>query len=103
MSAPYRYFDVRRVTGEVTQIDVDNGRVEQAGSSFFDKAVIRVLGDKGWGILSVSGEEAEFENLPESFIQEAYDASQVTNIHIPIQETPSNLHAVPAMKKIRQM
>ena len=99
MSVPYRYYDVRRVTGEVTQIDVDNGRVEQAGSSFFDKAVIRVLGDKGWGILSVSGEEAEFENLPESFIQEAYDASQVTNIHIPIQETPSNLHAVPAMKE----
>ena len=67
MSLPYRYYDVRRVTGEVTQIDVDNGRVEQAGSSFFDKAVIRVLGEKGWGILSVSGEEAEFETLPESF------------------------------------
>lgn len=99
MSAPYRYYDVRRVTGEVTQIDVDNGRVEQAGSSFFDKAVIRVLGDKGWGILSVSGEEAEFENLPESFIQEAYAASQVTNIVIPFRETPSSLHAVPAMKE----
>lgn len=50
MSLPDRYYDVRRVTGEVTQIDVDNGRVEQAGSSFFDKAVIRVLGEKGWGI-----------------------------------------------------
>jgi TldD protein len=99
MSLPYRYYDVRRVTGEVTQIDVDNGRVEQAGSSFFDKAVIRVLGEKGWGILSVSGEEAEFETLPESFIQEAYAASQVTNIHIPIQETPSHLHVVPAMKE----
>lgn len=47
MPVSYRYYDARRVTGEVTQIDIDNGRVEQAGTSFFDKAVIRVLGDKG--------------------------------------------------------
>ena len=99
MPASCRYYDVRRVTGEVTQVDVDNGRVEQAGTSFFDKAVIRVLGDKGWGVFSVSGEEAEFENLPESLIKEAYSASLVTNIHIPIQETPSRIHAVPSMKE----
>ncbi len=99
MSVPYRYYDVRRVSGEVTQIDVDNGRVEQAGSSFFDKAVIRVLGEKGWGVLSVSGEDAEFEQIPDAFLNEAYDAAKVTTIHIPIQKTPSNLHPVPAMKE----
>ncbi|HPP78779.1 TldD/PmbA family protein [Methanospirillum sp.] len=99
MSVPYRYYDVRRVSGEVTQIDVDNGRVEQAGSSFFDKAVIRVLGDKGWGVLSVSGEDAEFEQIPDSFLNEAYNASMVTTIHIPIQKTPTTLHPVPAMKE----
>ena len=99
MPVSCRYYDVRRVTGEVTQVDVDNGRVEQAGTSFFDKAVIRVLGDKGWGVFSVSGEEAEFEKLPESFIKEAYSASLVTNIHIPIQETPSSIHPVPSMKE----
>ena len=98
MSISFRYYDIRRVTGEVTQIDVDNGRVEQAGSSFFDKVVIRVLGEKGWGIFSVSGEEADCENLPENLLKEAFSASQVTNINIPIQNTPSKIHAIPSMK-----
>ncbi|MGV8110131.1 TldD/PmbA family protein [Methanospirillum sp.] len=99
MSQPYRYYDVRRVTGEVTQIDVDNGKVEQAGSSFFDKAVIRVLGEKGWGVFSISGQEVDSEKLSNTLIEEAISASQVTNIHIPIQETSSKLHAIPKMKE----
>lgn len=89
-----RYYDVRRVTGEVTQIDIDNGVVEQAGTSFFDKATIRVLGEYGWGVLSVRGDRVEKEMLPQSLIQEALNASAITNIHIEIAETPSQIHQV---------
>ncbi len=37
------YYDLRHVTGEVTHIDIDNGVVESAGTSFFNKAILRVL------------------------------------------------------------
>lgn len=99
MSASYRYYDIRRVCGEVTQIDIDNGKVEQAGSSFFDKAIIRVLGEKGWGVFAVSGRETESENLSDKLLDEAYSASQVTNVNIRIQETPSSIHPIPALKE----
>ena len=32
-----RYYDVRQVTGQVTHIDIDNGVVESAGTSFLIK------------------------------------------------------------------
>ena len=38
-----KYYDLRHVTGQVTHIDIDNGVVESAGTSFFNKAVLRVL------------------------------------------------------------
>ena len=37
------YYDLRHVTGEVTHIDIDNSIVESAGTSFFNKAILRVL------------------------------------------------------------
>ena len=47
------YYDLRHVTGQVTHIDIDNGVVESAGTSFFNKAVIRVLSGTGWGVLQI--------------------------------------------------
>ena len=47
------YYDLRHVTGEVTHIDIDNGVVESAGTSFFSKAVLRVLVKTGWGVLQI--------------------------------------------------
>ena len=44
---------MRHVTGQVTHIDIDNGVVESAGTSFFNKAVLRVLNKAGWGILQI--------------------------------------------------
>lgn len=46
-----RYFDLRHVTGTATHVDMDNTRVESAGTSFVDRAILRVLGPRGWGIL----------------------------------------------------
>ncbi len=48
-----QYYDLRHVTGQVTHIDIDNGVVESAGSSFFNKAVVRVLSGTGWGVLQI--------------------------------------------------
>lgn len=99
MPESYRYYDIRRVIGEVTQIDVDNSRVEQAGTSFFDKAIIRVLGKNGWGVLSVTGKEIEGEKAPDKLIKRALKASTITNIHIDIEQTPSGILPVPSMRE----
>jgi len=99
MSVSVRYYDIRRVIGEVTQIDLDNGRIEQAGSSFFDKAIIRVLGDNGWGVVSVTGEELDTDHIPSSLITKAAETSAITNTHINIEITPSGIHPVPPMKE----
>ena len=44
-----RYYDLRQVNGQSTHIDVDKGVIESAGTAFFNKAVIRVLGPGGGG------------------------------------------------------
>ena len=99
MAGSFRYYDIRRVNGEVTQIDLDNGKIEQAGSSFYDKAVIRVLGANGWGVLSVTGEELDTDKIPSDLIEKAIKASAMTNVRIDIEETPSGIHGVPTMKE----
>ncbi|MCX6689579.1 MAG: TldD/PmbA family protein [Methanoregula sp.] len=55
MNAPagIRYYDVRHVTGQVTHIDIDSGVVESAGTSFFNKAIVRTLGQRGWGVIQI--------------------------------------------------
>ena len=95
MGGEPRYYDIRRVSGEVTQIDIDNGRVEQAGTSFYDKATVRVLGDLGWGVLSVSGDKTGSEHLNRAVLKDALSASITTNKRVEIAEVPSSIHAVP--------
>jgi TldD protein len=62
-----RYYDLRHVTGQSTHIDIDNGVVESAGTSFFSKAVLRALGPKGWGIVQIDnytpGSDKKFAEL----------------------------------------
>lgn len=95
MAAEPRYYDIRRVCGEITQIDIDNGNVEQAGTSFYDKATIRVLGDLGWGILSAPGDAAGSEHLRLDLLDQALKASVVTNERVDIGSAPSRIHQVP--------
>jgi TldD protein len=95
MAGEPRYYDIRRVSGEITQIDIDNGTVEHAGTSFFDKATVRVLGEFGWGVLSVGGDKVNRENPSRSLVQEALNASAITNMRIEIEQTPGHLHPVP--------
>ena len=102
-STAYRYYDVRRVRGEATHIDIDNTRIEQAGSVFYDTALIRVLGEFGWGVLSLDGEMVgditTHETLPLELIQKALSAAELTNERIEIAETASGIHTIPAMKE----
>ena len=51
---PIRYYDIRYVRGNSTTIVVENGTVESAGSNFFGKALVRVLGEHGWGYYCAS-------------------------------------------------
>jgi TldD protein len=90
-----RYYDIRRVSGEITQVDIDNGKVEQAGTSFYDKATVRVLGDLGWGILSVPGHRSGSENLHKDLISQALSASAITNERVEISPVPSRIHQIP--------
>lgn len=90
-----RYYDIRRVCGEVTQVDIDNGKVEQAGTSFYDKATVRVLGDLGWGVLSVPGDTVGSEHLNRDLLERALSASVITNERIEIASVPSTMHPVP--------
>ncbi|MDI9634024.1 MAG: TldD/PmbA family protein [Methanolinea sp.] len=48
-----RYYDIRHVSGSITQVEIENSRIESAGTSFVDRAVVRVLGPRGWGVLAV--------------------------------------------------
>ncbi|MDP3564373.1 MAG: DNA gyrase modulator, partial [Methanoregula sp.] len=47
------YYDLRHVTGQITHIDIDNGIFESAGTTFFNKAVLRVISNTGWGVLQI--------------------------------------------------
>ncbi len=90
-----RYFDLRRVSGEVTQIDIDNGRVEQAGSSFIDKAILRVLGANGWGVLTLTGDEIPEDKIPDKLLLQALNTADITTERIELTDTKSSMHKIP--------
>ncbi|MCK4270823.1 MAG: TldD/PmbA family protein, partial [Methanogenium sp.] len=94
-----KYYDIRHVAGISTHIDIDNSVVESAGSSFFDTAVIRVLGQKGWGVLTVDnfGEKSRAET--DGFIQEALKFAAVTEERVELADAPGGILPVPAMKE----
>jgi len=72
-----RYYDIRHVRGSSTHIDIDNGVVESAGTSFFDTALIRVLGNKGWGIYSVDNFDPESGSL-DRILEDATALASIT-------------------------
>ncbi len=92
-----RYYDVRHVRGESTHIDLDNTVVESAGTSFFDTAVIRVLGPKGWGILTldhfVRPTGKEFQEL----LRKGAALASVTAEQVDLAEVPHGVLPVPPM------
>ncbi len=88
-----RYYDVRHVAGESTNIDIDNGVVESATTSLFDRAVVRVLGPSGWGVVSVDNyRDADLDR----FVAEALALAELTGETVALADAPHRVLPVPA-------
>ncbi len=96
--AGIKYYDVRHVTGQVTHIDIDNGVVESAGTSFFNKAVLRVLNTSGWGILQIDNYipgERRFDDL----LGEASRLANITEEQVTLGDAARGVLSIPSMKE----
>ena len=99
MEKGIRYYDVRHVTGDSTHIDIDNGVIESAGTSFFSTAVIRVLGQAGWGILTIDNYEDPVGREFDDMLQTALDLARITDEPTCLAEAPNGMLAVPRQKE----
>ena len=89
------YYDIRHVYGVSTHIDIENGRIDSAGSSFFDVALLRVLGKKGWGLVSIENYSGRTKKEIDEYIGEAMRFASVTEEEIALGDAPSGMLKVP--------
>ena len=94
-----QYYDLRHVTGQVTLIDIDNGVVESAGTSFFNKAVIRVLSKTGWGVLQIDNYTPCTGKKFEAILDAACRLAKITQEHVILGKAPHGILPVPPMKE----
>ncbi|WP_332449878.1 TldD/PmbA family protein [Methanoculleus sp.] len=94
-----RYYDIRCVRGEVTQVDIDNGVIESAGTSFFDKAVIRALGPKGWGVLTRDHVDIDSRRDLETLVAAAARLAAVTEDPLDLADAPRGVLSVPSLRE----
>ena len=94
-----RYYDIRHVAGESTHVDCDNGVVESAGTSFYDVAVLRALGQKGWGVLTIDNYGERTEQEIRAYIKEALALASVTEEEVTLADAPSSILPMPSMKE----
>jgi TldD protein len=87
------------VTGQVTLIDIDNGVVESAGTSFFNKAVIRVLHKTGWGVLQIDNYTPCHGKKFETLLRSACRLSEITRRNVTLGDAPGGILAIPPMKE----
>ena len=100
MSDPgIRYYDVRQVAGESTHIDVDKGVIESAGTSFYNKAVIRVLGPKGWGILTVDNFDPDATKKFDEHLASAAKLASLAGDTVNLGDVPRTILPVPKVKE----
>jgi TldD protein len=93
------YFDLRHVTGQVTHIDIDNNVVESAGTSYFNKAVIRVLHKTGWGVLLIDNYKPCHGKKFDVLLESASRLSSITQGNVILGDAPNGMLAVPSMKE----
>lgn len=94
-----RYFDVRHVTGMVTHIDIDNTRVESAGTSFVDRAIIRILGHKGWGILAIDSYTRPNGRSFDELLKRGGSLASLTSQEVTLADVPGGIIPVPALRE----
>ncbi len=93
------YYDLRHVTGQVTHIDIDNGVVESAGTSFFNKAVVRVLSKTGWGVLQIDNYSPCTGKKFDAILESACRLARITQQKVILGDAPHGMLAVPPMKE----
>lgn len=94
-----RYFDVRHITGTATHVDIDNTRVESAGTSFVDRAILRVLGPRGWGILAIDRYERPRGRAFEDLLDRACRLAALTGQLVTLADVPPGAIPVPPVKE----
>ncbi len=92
-----RYYDIRHVCGQSTHIEIDNGVIESAGTSFFDHAVIRALSAKGWGILTVDNFGGTPEKERARLIRDAARISAITAQEVSLADATRGIRGIPPM------
>jgi TldD protein len=93
------YYDLRHVTGEVTHIDIDNGVVESAGTSFFNKAILRVLVKSGWGVLQIDNYTPCSSGKFDELLERAARLAVITEENVVLGDVPRGQLAVPQLKE----
>jgi TldD protein len=93
------YYDLRHVTGEVTHIDIDNGVVESAGTSFFNKAILRVLCKTGWGVLQIDNYTPCTGEKFDELLGRAARLAAITEENVVLGDVPRGILAVPLIKE----
>jgi TldD protein len=93
------YYDLRHVTGEVTHIDIDNGVVESAGTSFFNKAILRVLVRSGWGVLQIDNYSPCSGKKFNDLLEQAAALARITEENVVLGDVPRGQLAVPRLKE----
>jgi len=93
------YYDLRHVTGQTTHIDIDNDVFESAGTTFFNKAVLRVISNSGWGILQLDNYQPCTGRKFDALLQRACKLSAITQENVNLGDVPRGVLAVPAMKE----
>jgi TldD protein len=85
------------VQGEATLIDIDNGVIESAGTSYFDRTVVRALGPKGWGILTRDHVNIDSRREVDALVEAATRLAVVTHDQIDLADAPRALLPVPPL------
>jgi TldD protein len=93
------YYDLRHVNGQITHIDIDNGIFESAGTTFFNKAVLRVISKTGWGILQIDNYQPCTGRKFDELLQKASALSAITQEQVNLGEVSRGVLTVPAMKE----
>jgi len=94
-----KYYDLRHVTGQVIHIDIDNGVVESAGTSFFNKAVLRVLDRAGWGIVQIDNYSPRSGRKLEELIGSARKLAGITEEVVELGDAVHGVLPVPPLKE----
>ena len=94
-----RYYDIRHVTGHATLIDIDNGVVESAGTSFFNRAIVRALGPKGWGIVRIDNFDPEKKQAFQDILASAVRLSGLTQQDVSLADAEYSVRPVPSLRE----